>query len=258
MKLKIFSFAAILTTTCLTTPAKAENLQHTRQLLSTKECQQCDLSGAGLVLSNLEGSKLSGANLIRANLSRANLIGADLSGANLSGASLYGANLTGANLKGANLSGADLRDANLTNASLEGVNLDTAFVQGTIGISQGAGKPEDFYKWAVTEAQTGNYRGAIEHYNQALILKPEFAGAYLGRGLARYRIGDERGATLDAQTSAQLFTAQGSSQGFQTAQGFIKNMELARKPINQGGGGSNLGNFLGVAASLLLRLISPF
>lgn len=257
MKLRIFSLAAILTTTSLTAPAKAENLQHIRQLLSTKECQQCDLSGAGLVLANLESGKLSGAKLSRANLSRANLMGADLSGADLSGASLYGANLTGANLSGANLTGADLRDANITGATLAGVNLTTAFLEGTIGIPQTAGKPDDFYRWAITEAQKGNYRGAIEHFNQALILKPEFAGAYLGRGLARYRLGDERGATTDAQTSAQLFTAQGSSQGFLTAQNFIKGMEEARKPTNPGGG-SNIMNFLGVAASVLLRFVVPF
>lgn len=255
MKLRIFSLTALLTTTCLTTPAKAENIQHTKQLLSTKECQKCDLSNAGLVSAELSGSKLSGANLSRANLSRANLMGADLSGANLSGASLYGANLTGANLKGANLSGTDLRSAYLTNAALVGVDLKSAFIDGALGIPENAGTPEDFYKWAMAEAENGNYRGAIDYFNQALVLKPEFAGAYLGRGLSRYRLGDERGATLDAQTSAQLFTAQGSSKGFQTAQGFIKGMEDARKPPGKGGS-SNILNFLGSAAALLLNILT--
>ncbi len=250
MKLRILSLAALLTTTCLAAPAKAENIQHTRQLLSTKECQKCELSDAGLVLADLSGSKLSGANLSRANLSRANLMGANLSGANLSSASLYGANLTGANL-----SGADLRGAYLTNAILVGVNLKNAFVEGALGIPENAGSPEDFYQWAMVEAENGNYRGAIDYFNQALVLKPEFAGAYLGRGLARYRLGDERGATVDAQTSAQLFTAQGSSKGFQTAQNFIKGMEDARKPPHKSGGSDFL-NFLGSAAAVLLQLLA--
>ena len=91
-----------------TTTATAENYSHTRQLLSTKSCEKCDLSGVGLVMNELVGAKLSQANLIGANLSRTNLMGADLRGANLSGASLYGANLSGADLRGANLNGADL------------------------------------------------------------------------------------------------------------------------------------------------------
>ena len=59
-------------------PVIAENLEHTQQLLATKQCPSCDLSGAGLVLADLAGANLQGANLARANLSRADLSGADL------------------------------------------------------------------------------------------------------------------------------------------------------------------------------------
>lgn len=76
-----------------------------KQLLATKQCQNCDLSNKNLTKANLYKANLSGANL-----SGANLDGADLSGADLSGANLLGANLNGANLLGTNLAGATMPD----------------------------------------------------------------------------------------------------------------------------------------------------
>ena len=64
--------STILATTLffsLSTPLLAENLSHLSQLLSTKECPFCDLSGSGLVMSNLAGAKLNGANLSQAAIS---------------------------------------------------------------------------------------------------------------------------------------------------------------------------------------------
>ena len=58
------------------------------QLLESKRCQQCDLSGADLKRVDLAGANLAGANLSGAKLWAANLGGADLSGVNLEGASL--------------------------------------------------------------------------------------------------------------------------------------------------------------------------
>ena len=238
MKLTILTTAALLTTISLSAVANAENLQQTQQLLSTKECAQCDLSNAGLVLSDLAGANLSGANLSRANLSRTNLAGADLSGADLSGASLNGANLAGANLSGANLSGTDLRDAYLVNAKLYGTTLNTAYVQGAIGIPQYAGTLEDFYAWGVAEARRGNHRAAIDNFNQVLSLKPDFAAAFLARGIALYKLGNEAGATQDAQRAGALFTVQGNTVGYQASQNFIQAMEIARTPPKSGGGSS--------------------
>jgi uncharacterized protein YjbI with pentapeptide repeats len=256
MKLPLIATATLLTATSLVVPARAENLQHTQQLLSTKQCVNCDLSNAGLVVTDLSGAQLTGSNLSRANLSRANLSGADLSGANLAGASLNGANLTGANLTGANLMGADLREAYLFNANLAGVDLTMTYVQGALGIPSNAGTPEQFYGWGVAEAERGNYQSAIAYYNQSLNLNPNFAPAYLARGIARYRLGDSRGATQDAQIAEQFFTNQNNAVGIQSAQNFLKGMELARNAAQRGqGGGSNFGNFLGSIGSVLLRLL---
>jgi len=257
MKLTILTTAILLTTTSLSGRVHAENLQNTQQLLATKQCPKCQLSSAGLVLADLAGANLSGADLSRANLSRANLMGADLSGANLSGASLNGANLSGANLSGANLSGTDLRDAFLINAKLFGTTLNNAIVQGAIGIPDYAGTPEDFYAWGVTESQRGNYKAAIEKYNQSISLKPNFAPAFLARSIALYNLGNESGATQDAQRADVLFTTQGNTVGSQASQNMMKAMEIARNPPKSGGG-SSIGQAIIGIGSLLLQLFSPF
>lgn len=264
MKLTLLSTVILLSTTGLSAlhealvplRANAENLEQIQRLLSTKECQGCDLSGAGLVLADLAGAKLSGANLTRTNLSQANLTGADLSGANLTGASLSGANLGGANLSGANITGADLRDAFLTGAKLYGVDLKTAVIQGAIGIPQNAGTPEDFYAWAVAEAQRGDYAAAIAKYNQVLSVKPNFAPALFARGVALYKLGNEAGATQDAQIASVLFTAQGNTTGYQATQNFINSVKLAQSPPKTGG--TSLGNALVGVGSLLLQLLAGF
>lgn len=56
-------------------PVSAANPNHIEQLLDTKQCYQCDLSGA-----DLSGVVLNGVNLFEANLSGANLSGASLTG----------------------------------------------------------------------------------------------------------------------------------------------------------------------------------
>jgi len=266
MKLKILTTAALLTTTSLTVifdtlaplQAKAENIQHTQQLLSSKQCSKCELSGAGLVLADLVGANLSGADLSRANLSRANLMGADLTGANLTGASLNGANLTGANLSGANLDSTDLRDSILSNAQLYGTSLRTAYIQGTMGIPQYAGTAEDFYAWGVVEAQRGNYRAAIAKYNQALGLKSDFAPAYLARSVSLFNLGDYRVAAQDAQVAATLFSVQQNPRGSQLAQNVMKGIEIAQNPPKARSRGPSIGDFFVSVGSVLLQLIPLF
>jgi uncharacterized protein YjbI with pentapeptide repeats len=252
---KTIATAALLSvSTLIANAACAENLEHTRQLLATKQCAKCDLSGAGLVLSNLAGANLSGANLIRANLSRTELSAADLSGADLRSASLFGADLAGANLRGANLAGADLRDANLAGADLAGVNLAGAFVKGAVGLGDYTGKLENLYSWAMEEGKRKNYTGAIEYFDRALEIDPKFARAYLGRAAARAEIGDFSGGTLDAQQAAQLFSAQGNQNGYQASQILVKEIEVYQERAKGGGGGGG-GNLLNVLGSLLLQFM---
>lgn len=107
--------------------------------------------------------------------------------------------------------------------------------------------------------QHGDYRGAIQDFNQAIILDPNNANAYYSRGLflhklgdalgavsdfdralqlnprlaeayfhragARYGIGDETGTILDLQLAAKLFLSQGNTKGYQQAQNLIKQLQ---------------------------------
>jgi tetratricopeptide (TPR) repeat protein len=238
---------------------QAENLTHLNQLLATKNCSRCDLANSGLVMADLSGGNLSGANLVNANLSQANLSGIDLSGANLTGASLFGANLTGANLTGANLTGTDLRNAYLINTNLTDVDLSTAHIEGAKGISETAGTPEQFYRWAVRETERGNYRAAVEHYNRAINIDPEFAPAYLGIGLIEYGFDNRVKAQEKAEIAANLFKKQDNKLGYETSQDFLHKMELIQtleaENAQKNQETSNFGKFIGGLGSLMLRLL---
>jgi uncharacterized protein YjbI with pentapeptide repeats len=256
MKLPVATATTLLTTLSWMMPARAENLQHTSQLLSTRQCPQCDLQGAGLAMANLAGADLREADLSYANLSQANLTGANLMGANLMGTSLNGANLSGAVLVGANLTGTDLRDAYLLNANLLGTSLQQAHIQGTYGIPNYAGTKENFYTWGALEAERGNYQAAIAHYNQALSLDTEFAAAYLGRGISFFRLGNYSAAMHDAQVANSIFESQNNTVGLEVSQKFVETIKLAVNPPNrEGGGGGNFGNFLAGVGSLLLNFV---
>jgi uncharacterized protein YjbI with pentapeptide repeats len=233
--------------------ARAENPEHLQKLLSTKNCAQCNLVNAGLVMGNFSGADLSRANLVGANLSQANLTGANLRGANLTGASLYGADLSGADLTGAILNGTDLRESFLANANLTGTNLRTSYLQGAVGLAANAGNATDFTNWGYLEWNKNNYVGAINHFNQAISLDPKMGAAYLGRSMARYRLRDDAGAIADATTAQKLFTAAGDVRNAQSAQNIVKGIELASQPSkpSQGGGGSFVDVLTGLSSMLL-------
>jgi uncharacterized protein YjbI with pentapeptide repeats len=254
MKHKIIAGVALLAALSPLTPAKAENLQQTQQLLSTKQCQNCDLSSAGLVLANLVGANLNGANLVGANLSRANLTGADLRGANLAGASLFGANLTGANLTGANLNGTDLRSSYLGNAILDPKSLDNAQLVGVVGLSANIGEAEDFYRLGVSEAKAGNYVNAIDFYNQALRLDEKLAAAYFARSMALADLGNLTGAIADAKQAEQLYKTLNSSEGEKVSLQLVETLEYRLNPQEDKPRGGFLG-MLESAAPILLKLL---
>ncbi len=258
MKLTIVTAIAALSAT-VSFPTQAENLSDLNQLLSTKECSECELSSSGLVMANLAGAQLQQANLVSANLSQANLMGADLSGANLTGASLNGANLTGANLTGAILNGTDLRDAYMGNTTLTNVDLDAAYVDGVKNLADTAATPEQFHRWGVREAELGNYDAAIAHYRTAIRLDPEFAPAYLGLGIIQYQFDNETAARKNAQIASKLFKTQEHKLGYQTVQNFQQKMDFIREAEanarEREQGASNVGKFMGGVGSLLLKLL---
>ncbi|MEM1369378.1 MAG: pentapeptide repeat-containing protein [Cyanobacteria bacterium P01_H01_bin.15] len=241
--------------------AKAENFAHLSQLLSTKQCVGCDLSRSGLVQADLVGADLRGANLVGANLSQADLTGADLSGANLTQTSLYGANLTGVNLTGAITIGTDFRRAYLYNANVAGLDLGGAHIDDVQGLSQDAGSPEQFVRWGMAEAKERDYDAAIAHFERAMIADPDFAPAYLARGLAHYRTGNPIVAERDAQMAADLYAMQDDVEGQAAAENFIVSMGEAEEAYAkaQRNGSGNFGNlFMGVASMALKVLGQGF
>ncbi|MBK1987822.1 pentapeptide repeat-containing protein [Sphaerospermopsis aphanizomenoides BCCUSP55] len=256
MKSQIISTAAFLLTLSLPITAQAANDEEIRQLLSTKKCQNCQLANAGLAIADLSGADLRGANLEGANLSRANLTGADLRGANLAGASLFGVNLSRAKLNEANLTGADLRNTYLMNVELTNANLNGTNFQGAVGIPLQIAKPEEFYAWGVAAADKGNLKPAIDYFSQAIALKPDYAGAYLSRGVASYQNLDRKSALEDAQMAAKLFAEQKNAEGIQTAQAFI--LEL-KTPYGEKvtSGKPSFMDFVGSLGSVLLQFL-PF
>lgn len=256
MLLRTVTTATVLTVLFSSSPALSENLSHLNQLLSSQSCQDCNLVNAGLVRANLAGAQLQGANLTNANLSRANLAGADLSGANLTGASLHGADLTGANLTGATLQGTDLRSAYLNNAQLQDTTLENAYIQNAIGIPTSASSADQLYRLAVAEAQEKNYETAIEYCNRAIEADNEYAPAYLGRGVARYELGNYAAATQDAELAAELFEAQDNPSGVKTSKQFLEAMKIARQQReNNESSGGGLNRVLTSVGSLLMRFL---
>ena len=253
MNLNTLMITAMLTTIAVVAPAYAENADHVQQLLSTKQCQSCDLSRAGLVLARLTGANLNQANLAGANLSQAVLSGADLSGANLAGASLYGADLGGANLAGADLSGADLRGAFLSGADLTGARMTSAALQGAIGLPSTAGDAEDFYRWALEATKQRNYEKAIGHFNQVIIRKPDHAMAYFGRAIARLELGNKDGAVQDSEFASTLFSQQGQKENAEAAQKLVQSIKNPPKEQKESNGG--LGQSLISVVGGLLQLL---
>lgn len=264
MKLPILSVLTVLMLG-LSVPANAENMEHTQQLLGTRECPECDLSRVGLVYVNLSGANLREANLIQANLSHANFSTANLSGANLVGAILYNANLAGADLSGADLSGADLRGAILSGANLQGAKINGANFLGAVGLPGEVATVEMLYSLGLAEAQRGNYRGAITYYEQVIGSEPNFAHAYLARSISRLRLGERVGALEDAQHAATLYSAQGNDMGQQAATQLVSGIEALQAATEEqeeelrGGMGLGTGflSLLGSLASLLIQFGLP-
>ncbi len=145
MRIHFLAALAALTPLFFPSPAKAANPSHIEQLMNTRACVGCNLSGADLSQTHLIGVDLRDANLEGANLTEANLEGADLTGADLEGANLTAAFLTNAVFKQADLDEVNLRnaiiyDANVSGASMEDMNLTGAQIFNT-GIGIGGEAP---------------------------------------------------------------------------------------------------------------------
>lgn len=252
-------FSTLLTSLIFPFSVSAENVTHLTQLLNTKQCESCDLSQAGLVMTNLTGANLRGANLVGANLSRANLTGVDFSNANLSGASFYGANLSGANLSGAILNNSDFRNAYVQGVILNGTDISNAQIQGVVGIPADAGSAEQFYLWGTSEDKKGNYPLAVKYYSQAIEMKPDFAPAYLGRAIIKSRYGQTKTAITDGEKAEELFKTQDNADGYVLSNRFVQLVKARTDSEAKDGNEGNAGfvQIVNSVAPLLFKLLLP-
>ena len=153
-------------------PAVAEDEMDLIKLLSSRQCQDCQLSDVDLTHADLRDADLQGAQLQRANLSQAKLDGADLSGSDLSFTSLQGASLRGTNLRNSRLIGADLRLTDLTGALLDPNALNQSHWDGARGVTKGARSHAILHNAGVDAALAGQWTKAEQLFNAAIETNP--------------------------------------------------------------------------------------
>jgi tetratricopeptide (TPR) repeat protein len=67
-----------------------------------------------------------------------------------------------------------------------------------------APKGDDFFLQADEKLRKFDYKGALEGFNQALRINPNYEAAYTGRGVAREYLGDKKGAIDDLSQAIRL------------------------------------------------------
>lgn len=81
------------------------------------------------------------------------------------------------------------------------------------------------FQKAVDQFRQGNYRQAIDSFNQVLHLSPEDADVYGHRCVARHRLGDLAGAIADCQGAATLYLEQGNIKDYQYALKMLEKLQ---------------------------------
>jgi tetratricopeptide (TPR) repeat protein len=66
-----------------------------------------------------------------------------------------------------------------------------------------------YYQAGVNYAQDKQFQQAIEHYNKAIAVIPDYAAAYANRGMAHYHQNDSERAIQDLEKATNLYQQQG-------------------------------------------------
>jgi len=63
---------------------------------------------------------------------------------------------------------------------------------------------EDYFNSGNAKHDLNDYKGAIQDYNKAIELKPNYAKAYYGRGIVKILLGQNDNARLDLSKAGEL------------------------------------------------------
>jgi tetratricopeptide (TPR) repeat protein len=235
-------------------PALAAPGDDLLRLLERRSCPGCQLQDADLVHADLRDGDLRRARLQRANLSQARLDGAQLQGADLRFTSLQGASLRGADLRGAQLEGTDLRHSDLSAALLDPGALARSHWDQAIGIAPGQFGYADLHNAAVRAANAGRFPEAEGLFGEALLLQPEAAVSWVGRGISRSEQGKLELAAQDLNRAAVLLE-QGGEQA--EARELRQVAATLAKPEARPRGGNGLGGQLLNGAAAMATTLAP-
>ena len=64
-----------------------------------------------------------------------------------------------------------------------------------------------YYNSGTDKGELGDTRGAIQDYNKATELNPNFTDAYMNRGISKFKLGDINGSCLDWSKADELGSA---------------------------------------------------
>lgn len=224
------------------------------RLLQRRSCAGCQLQDADLVHADLRDADLRRARLQRANLSQSRLDGARLEGADLRFTSLQGASLRGADLRGALLEGTDLRHSDLSAALLDPGALSRSHWDQAIGVEPRQLGYADLHNAGVRAAAAGRFPEAEGFFGEAILLQPEAAVSWVGRGLSRSEQGKSELAAQDLRRAAALLEQGGDqAQALQLRQAAVALQQPEKKPR----GGNGLGGQLLSGAASMATVLAP-
>ena len=86
-------------------------------------------------------------------------------------------------------------------------------------------KRQAYYNRGNARSALGDKQGAIEDYDRAISINPNYADAYNNRGVVRSDIGDKQGAIEDFQKAANLYQRQGNQEDYQYALDRIRKLQ---------------------------------